>query len=52
MHLVVYTSEWIVPAVWIAKLLISRKFLTFALKWLSEFWVYIVKTDHRGVEYM
>lgn len=47
--LVVYASEWTVPAVRIAKLLISRKFPTFALKWLSEFWGYIVKTDQRGV---
>lgn len=45
--LVVYASEGIVPAIWTAKLLVSGKFPTFALKWLSEF---IVKTDHRGVE--
>lgn len=35
---VVYTSEWVVPAIWTAELLVSRKLPIFSLKWLSEFW--------------
>lgn len=47
---VVYAFEWVVLAVRTARLLLSWKFPTFALKWLLEFWGYILKTHHRGVE--
>jgi len=48
--LVVHAPEWIAPAAWIAELPVFRKLPTFALKWLSGFWGYIVRTGHRGVE--